>query len=112
MPLCTHRTDPLGPLCRYRDFEALSEVERGNQLPYNPASNLEYAVMGHWKRTEDDHNGIYGTWWVPLKDLAKTFEKDYLWEVLGLFEEEQKEAREEAIDILYAQAEANTERDE
>ena len=86
-------------------------MERGNELPHNPASNLEYAVMGKWKRTEDDHNGVYGTWWTPLTYLAKAFEQEYLTDVIRLFEEEQKEAADEALEILYAQAEA-TENDD
>ena len=46
-------------LGRYVDIDKLTEVERGNRLPYSPSDALEYAVHGKWKRNEDDTNGTH-----------------------------------------------------
>ena len=66
---------------------------------------MEYAIHGKYKRNSDDHNGVFGCWFIPLKELVKTFTKRSLNDALREFEEEAIEARKEAIDILYSQEE-------
>ena len=66
---------------------------------------MEYAIHGEYKRNSDDHNGVFGCWFIPLKELVKTFTKRSLNDALREFEEEAIEARKEAIDILYSQEE-------
>ena len=85
----------------------MEEVERGNKLPYNPADGLEYAVHGKWLRNSDDTNGVYGCWYVGLKELMRTFkdneEEDkhkFIRDKIKEFEAEHKEAREEAFETL------------
>jgi hypothetical protein len=64
---------------------------------------MEYAIHGKYKRNSDDHNGVFGCWFIPLKvhkELVKTFTKRSLNNALREFEEEALEVRKEAIDIL------------
>jgi hypothetical protein len=72
---------------------------------------MEYAIHGKYKRNSDDHNGVFGCWFIPLKELVKTFTKRSLNDALREFEEEAIEARKEAIDILYSQEEEEDESD-
>ena len=85
---------------RYADIDDLDEVTRSNLLPYPPAGALEYAVHGKYARTADDSNGVWGTWYIGLRELVKVFGKDEVATKLAEFEEEQKQAREEALEDI------------
>ena len=109
----------LTPLaCRYTDITKMEEVERGNKLPHNPSDALEYAVHGKWKRKPDDSNGIFGCWYISLKELMKTFKDDeeedkhaFIRGKIVEFEKEQKEAREEAFEQHTYELEADEDSD-
>ena len=81
-------------------MESLDEIVRGNKLPFDPSSNIEYAVHGKFRRHEDDTNGVYGCWYVPLKKLVRAIGKDDLMPVLEQYEHDLKEAREEALERI------------
>ena len=85
---------------RYADIDDLDEVTRSNLLPYPPAVALEYAVHGKYARTADDSNGVWGTWYIGLRELVQVFGKDEVATKLAEFEEEQKQAREEALEDI------------
>ena len=85
---------------RYADIDDLDEVTRSNLLPYPPAGALEYAVHGKYARTADDSNGVWGTWYIGLRELVQVFGKDEVATKLAEFEEEQKQAREEALEDI------------
>ena len=98
-------------LRRYANIEAMDETERGNKLPYPPASSIEYAVHGHYRRRPDDINGIYGTWWVDIAMLLEALggDKDELNTLLEQFEHDQAEARAEAVEEACAAAQGEAE---
>jgi hypothetical protein len=85
---------------RYADIDDLDEVTRSNLLPYPPAGALEYAVHGKYARTADDSNGVWGTWYIGLRELVQVFGKDEVAAKLAEFEAELKEAREEALEDI------------
>ena len=58
---------------RYADIDLMDPVARGNALSYPKASRIEYAVHGKFGRTEDDKNGTWGCWYVPLRKLYEAF---------------------------------------
>ena len=55
-------------LSRVADLTKMDDVARGNKLPYDRSGAVEYAIHGKWARTEDDSNGVFGTWYIGLKD--------------------------------------------
>ena len=84
---------------RYAPIEAMTAVQRGNRLPFDPKETIEYAVHGKFLRPDpDDVKGTDGCWWVPLKMMVKAYGKEDLKPLLEQFEHELKEAREEACD--------------
>ena len=106
-------------LGRYVDIDMLTEVERGNRLPYPPSDALEYAVHGKWKRNEDDSNGVHGCWYIPLKELMMTFKDDeeedkykFVREKIEEYEENLKEARLEGFENLADVIEAGDDDDD
>ncbi len=78
----------------------LTEVERGNNLAFPPSSHLEYLVHGKYKRTEDDNKGVYGAWYVPLKELILTFGAEQMESKLEEWETSLAEARVDAFEAI------------
>ena len=82
--------------CRYVDFEHdLEPWQRGEKLHDEP--ELEYAVHGRYKMDEAAANGIYGCWWIELKELVRTFGKEDIKDKLEAFEAELASERELAM---------------
>lgn len=72
------------------------------KLPYAPdASSMEYAVHGRFKKPAVDGielgNGVWGCWYVTLKQLVRDLNKEDATELVKQFESDLAEAREEAI---------------
>ena len=82
---------------RFVDVTKLTEVERGNNLAFPPSSQLEYLVHGRYSRTEDDTKGVYGAWYVPLKELIATFGAEQMESELEAWESNLADARVEAF---------------
>ncbi len=63
--------------------------------------------MGKWKRSEDDHNGVYGCWFISLEDLMETFDRRTLETVLVMFEAQAQEARQDAFEARFGPDESD-----
>ena len=84
---------------RYAPIEAMTAVQRGNWLPFDPKETIEYAVHGKFLRPDpDDVKGADGCFWVPMKMMIKAYGKEDVKTLLEQFEYDLKEAREEAFD--------------
>ena len=91
----------------------MDATTRANRFPVPRSASLEYAVHGHFKRSPEDTNGLYGTWWVDVPKLRRSgVDIDELEIKLKAFEFEQQEAREEAIARAAEEAEAEAEEEE
>ena len=80
---------------------------RGNGLPYELESNIEYLIHGKFKRTEDDLNGVFGAWWVPLEQLEFQIRAEALDAALVDYENVMRDARINALDYLARARAAN-----
>ena len=89
-------------LHRYADLDALDDVARGNKLS---GKMIEYAVHGKWRRHEEDANGVFGTWYLPLRKLVQTFGAAAMEAKLAEFEQGQAQARAEAFAAIAAEEE-------
>jgi len=69
----------------------MSAVERGNIL--GEQLEIEYAIHGRYRRHEADDNGLWGCWYIPLKELVTTFGEDILQPKLVVFEQKLAAAR-------------------
>ena len=90
---------------RYADIDALDEVTRANKLSYPASSSLEYAVHGKFARNADDSNGLFGCWYIGLKELVQTFGKEQVETKVAEFEAAATAAREEALEAIELEAE-------
>ena len=73
------------------------EEERGNPLPHPRSRALEYAVHGKWRRSESDLRGVYGAWWVGVRQLVATFGKEAVREKIEAYKAAQATASERAL---------------
>eukprot|EP00316_Scyphosphaera_apsteinii_P016711 CAMPEP_0119314254 /NCGR_PEP_ID=MMETSP1333-20130426/32217_1 /TAXON_ID=418940 /ORGANISM="Scyphosphaera apsteinii, Strain RCC1455" /LENGTH=197 /DNA_ID=CAMNT_0007319331 /DNA_START=26 /DNA_END=619 /DNA_ORIENTATION=+ len=71
---------------RYVNIASMTEAERGNKLQLPPHTNLEVLCHGHFRRTEDDDNGFYCAFWVPLFKLHKFFSREEVAASMDYFE--------------------------
>ena len=87
-------------LRRYTNIATMGDVQRGNTLAHARSASIEYAIHGKFSRAEDDANGCFGYYYIPLKKLYESF-KDAaaveLEELIDTFEKELVEARKEAF---------------
>ena len=87
--------------CRYTNIATMGDIQRGNKLAHPRSANIEYAIHGKFSRAEDDANGCFGCYYIPLKKLYETF-KDRsavnIEQLIDVFEKELVEARKEALD--------------
>ena len=79
------------------DLGPLGEEKRGNKLPHARSKHLEFAVQGKWRRSEDDENGTYGTWYISVRELVETFGAETVEAKLSEFAAAQAAARQEAL---------------
>ena len=76
----------------------VGEEARGNKLPHARSRFLEYAVHGKWRRSENDANGVHGTWFIGVPQLVATFGAEAVEAKLSAYATAQAAARREAID--------------
>ena len=82
---------------RFVDLSKLDEVTRANRLPFESSQSIEYLVHGKYRRTEDDINGIFGAWWVPLEQLVLQLGEPIVEIQLEGYENEAQRARQDAL---------------
>ena len=75
----------------------MGPVARRNTLKYARSDSLEYAVLGKWRRTEDDANGEWGSWFITVPELVLTFGKQAVTAKLAEYEGALAAARERAV---------------
>ena len=78
--------------------------ERSQPLP---GSIMEYIVHGEFAWQEEDQNGTFGAWWVPLRDMVQEVGKEEVEKKLDEFDIEVKKIRALVIDAV-----ANSSEDE
>ena len=72
------------------------------KLAYAPAAtSMEYAIHGRFKKPPVNGielgNGVWGCWYMTLKQLVRDLNKEDTTELLKQFESDLAEAREDAI---------------
>ena len=82
---------------RFVDLSKLDEVTRANRLPFESSQSIEYLVHGKFRRTEDDINGMFGAWWVPLEQLVLQLGEPIVEAQLEGYEQEAQRARQHAL---------------
>ena len=90
---CVNLSSMVGPL---------GAVARGNKLAHARSRFLEYAVHGKWRRSENDANGLYGAWYISVRELVETFGAETVTAKLSEYAAAQAAARQEAVDTAIA----------
>ena len=87
-------------LRRYTNIATMGDIQRGNKLAHARSASIEYAIHGKFSRAEDDANGCFGCYYIPLKILYESFKDAEAVDIEALideFEKELVEARKEAF---------------
>ena len=90
------------PARRYADIATMNPDLREVKLAYAPAAtSMEYAIHGRFKKPPVNGielgNGVWGCWYMTLKQLVLDLNKEDTTELLKQFESDLAEAREDAI---------------
>ena len=90
---------------RYADIAKMHPDLREVELPYAPAAtSMEYAMHGRYKKPAvggiELGNGVWGCWYVSLKQLVRDLNKEEVTELLEQYDHDLAEARAEAIEAL------------